>query len=162
MRTQKYSLHRPSLAHHQQQRFRLETWQRWGVYTLVSGLTISGLVWLGTHFFLRQTSEFGAVVHPWEHPAMQVHGALAMLSCLLFGTLFQLHIRRAYRAQSNRASGWSMLIFVASLIVSGYALYYLVSEENHVIWSTLHWLIGLALPILLVLHIWLGRKPQSH
>ena len=131
------------------------------MYAVIASLTLSGIVWLIAHFFLRQASEFGESVHPWEHPAIQVHGALAMLSCFFVGSLLQLHIRRAHRAKRNRASGWSMITLLASLLVSGYGLYYLASENSHVIWSTVHWVLGLALPALLVLHIYIGRKTIS-
>ena len=80
---------------------------------------------------------------------------------LLIGSLFHLHMRRAHRAKRNRASGWSMISVMACLIFSGYALYYLANENTHVIWSTVHWAIGLALPVLLVLHIYLGRRAST-
>lgn len=158
MRSHKHSLHHASLLKNHVQHFRLERWHRWSMYAVIAALTSSGLVWLIAHFFLRQTSEFGESVHPWEHPAIQLHGALAMLSCFFIGSLLQLHIRRAHRARRNRASGWSMITLLASLLISGYGLYYLASENNHAIWSITHWGLGLALPALLVLHIFIGRR----
>ena len=156
MRSQQHRLHHPSS--HKHQHFRLERWHRRALYTLVAGLTGSGMAWLIAHFFLRQAGEFGETVHPWEHPAMQLHGALAMLSLFLIGALLQLHIRRAHRAGCNRSSGWSMIAVLASLSLSGYALYYLASEDSRPFWSGAHWLTGLALPVLLWLHILIGRK----
>ncbi|CAN5870286.1 hypothetical protein BH11PSE12_BH11PSE12_27640 [soil metagenome] len=162
MRTQKHRLHHPPLHKKSHQHFRLERWHRWSLFTVMAGLSVSGLVWLIAHFFLRQTSEFGAVVHPWEHPALQLHGALAMAALLLVGALLQLHMRRAHRAGCNRGSGWSMVALLAGLLLSGYGLYYLASEESRVIWSGLHWVAGLGLPGLLWLHILMGRKLTTH
>ena len=160
MRHAKPSLHHPSqaLAAHRHQHFRLERWHRWSLYAVLSGLTVSGAVWLIARYFLRQVSEFGESLHPWEHPAIQVHGALAMLCLFLLGALLQLHMRRAHRAQRNRATGWSMIALFASLSVSGYALYYLASEQSRIWWSGAHSVLGLGLPLLLILHILMGRK----
>ena len=157
----KTSLHQPALHKHRAPHFRLERWHRWSMYAVVAALTVSGTVWLIAHFFLRIANEFGESVHPWEHPAIQIHGALAMLSCMLIGSLFHLHMRRAHKAKRNRASGWSMISLMLSLIVSGYALYYLANENTHLIWSTMHWVLGLSLPVLLVLHIYLGRRTST-
>jgi hypothetical protein len=167
MRPPKTSLHHPSqqLVPHWQQRqqhFRLERWHRRSLYALVAALTLSGAVWLIAHFFLRQTSEFGETLHPWEHPAIQVHGALAMIALFLTGALLQLHMRRAHRAGRNRASGWSMVAAFAALSISGYGLYYLAAEQSRFWWSGTHWLLGLALPLLLLLHILIGRKAIQH
>ena len=161
MRSHKQSLHHPSLHKHRPLRFRLERWHRWSVYGVVTALTLTGVVWLVARFFLRQANEFGESVHAWEHPAIQIHGAFAMLSCLLIGSLFHLHMRRAHREKRNLASGWSMISVMACLMSSGYALYYLSNENTHFIWSTVHWVIGLALPALLVLHIYLGRRTST-
>ncbi len=158
----KTSLHHPALHKHRAPHFKLERWHRWSMYAVVAALTLSGIVWLTAHFFLRVANEFGESVHPWEHPAIQIHGALAMLSCLLIGSLFHLHMRRAHRAKRNRASGWSMITLMLSLIVSGYALYYLANDNTHLIWSSLHWILGLGLPALLALHIYLGRQSHSN
>jgi magnesium-transporting ATPase (P-type) len=158
MRTPKTSLHHPSHALPRQQHFRLERWHRWSLYAVLAGLTISGAVWLIARYFLRQASEFGESLHPWEHPAIQVHGALAMLCLFLLGALLQLHMRRAHRAQRNRATGWSMVALFSTLCVSAYGLYYLADEQTRGWWSAAHWIIGLGLPLLLILHILIGRK----
>ena len=161
MHIQKRHLQHPSQLR-PQQNFRLECWHRLALYAVFAALTLSGIVWLVAHYLLRQASEFGESVHPWEHPAMQIHGGLAMLILLLTGSLLQLHIRRAYRARCNRRSGWSMLGCLAVLGISGYGLYYLASEQSHIVWSLGHSLIGLVLPVVVWLHILFGRKAVAH
>lgn len=158
MRTHKHSLRHPKLQPLTRQQFKLESWHRYVLYTLVASLFVSGLAWLLAHFFLRVASEFGESVHPLEHWAMQFHGALILpLSFLAGGLLFQ-HMRRAHRAGRNRNSGWSMIASLLWLALTGYALYYFASENLRPYWSLLHWVMGLALPLLLCLHIWLGRR----
>lgn len=162
MRPEKHHLHPAALHKNRPQHFRLERWHRWSIYALVAGLIISGGAWLIAHFFLRTSSEFGESIHPLEHPSMQLHGALALLACFFIGSLLHLHMRRAHRAHRNRSSGWSMLTLLASLVFSAYGLSYLASESNRMLWSNLHWILGLLLPVLLLVHILIGRKRPAH
>lgn len=158
MRTNKHSLHHRKLLPAVQQQFKLEAWHRFALYGMVAALFISGLAWLLAHFFLRVASEFGESNHPLEHWSMQFHGALILpLSFLAGGLLFQ-HMRRAHRAGRNRNSGWSMIVLLLWLALTGYALYYFASENLRPYWSLVHWVAGCALPLLLWLHIRLGRR----
>ncbi|MFZ6643780.1 DUF4405 domain-containing protein [Undibacterium sp. TC4M20W] len=158
MRTHKHSLHRRPLPNAAVQQFKLEAWHKYSLYALVAALFASGLAWLLARYFLRVTGEYGESIHPLEHWAMQAHGALIIpLSFLAGGLMFQ-HMRRAHRALRNRYSGWSMLATLLWLALTGYALYYFASETLRPYWSAAHWIVGLALPLLLWLHIRLGRR----
>lgn len=155
MRTQKHRLHhRP--------RFRLERWHRYSLYALLAALLLSGLAWLAAHYWLRTAGEFGESIHPLEHWSMQAHGALLWPFCFLVGSLLLQHMRRAHQAERNRASGWSMLSVLFWLAISGYGLYYLAGEDSRPWWSLAHWSAGLGLPLLLLLHIVLGRRPGKN
>jgi cation transport ATPase len=137
---------------------RMERWHRQALYATALLLVASGIAWLGAHFFLRRATEFGASIHPLEPWSMKLHGAAAMAMLFFVGSVMNSHVRRALRAQRNLAPGWSLLAALAALTVSGYGLWYLAGEENRVLWSTLHWVIGLAFPLLLVGHIAYGRR----
>ena len=89
---------------------------------------------------------------------MKLHGAAAMVALFLVGTLLNAHIRRALKARRNRGTGWAMIVVLAALVLSGYALYYIAGESDRPVWSTVHWIIGGTLPLLGVLHVVLGRK----
>lgn len=89
---------------------------------------------------------------------LMVHGAAAMLTLMLLGALFPLHIGRAWRAKKNRATGIVMLAFNVVLIATAFGLYYLSSEILRPWASDLHIAIGLALPLLFLAHIKTGRK----
>ena len=65
---------------------------------------------------------------------------------------------RAWRGRLNRVSGSVMLVCNAILIATAFGLYYLGSEATRPLISDLHIAVGLALPLLLALHIWLGRR----
>jgi hypothetical protein len=67
-----------------------------------------------------------------------VHGGGAMLTLMLLGALFPVHIGRAWRAKKNRATGIVMLAFNAVLIATAFGLYYLASEILRPWASNLH------------------------
>jgi hypothetical protein len=89
---------------------------------------------------------------------MKLHGGAAMLALIVLGTLLPGHVRRAWNAKKNRFTGAGLLALNALLIISGYALYYCGSEQTRPLISTLHWILGLVLPITIASHIWQGRR----
>ena len=89
---------------------------------------------------------------------MKLHGAGAMIALFFVGSVMNSHIRRAIKAGRNLESGWSMIAVLLALVITGYGLYYLASENSRPIWSAVHWIIGLAFPLVLILHIVLGKK----
>lgn len=157
MRIPKHSLHHPSHPA-ALTGFRLPRWQRRSLYLVVAVLLASGLMWLAAHYFMRPVGEFGAVIHPLEPWSMKLHGAAAMASLWLLGTLLQVHVKRALLAGRNLAAGWSMIAVLCALAVTGYALYYIAGEDTRPWWSTSHWILGLALPLLLMVHVLTGRR----
>jgi hypothetical protein len=140
---------------------RLERWHRRCIYGITAWLTATGLLWLLAHYLLRPVGEFGEGVNPLEPWSMKLHGAGAMVALFFIGSLMNSHMRRALKAGRNLASGWSMIALLSALTASGYALYYVASEHSRPTWSAAHWIIGVALPLLLVLHIALGRASKS-
>lgn len=157
MRVSKQSLHHPSRIA-VLPAFKLPDWQRRSFYGIAVLLWISGALWLVAHFFLRPVGEFGATIHPAEPWSMKVHGAAAMLILWLTGSLLQQHIKRALLARRNLAAGWSMIVLLGLLAFTGYGLYYIAGEESRPLWSAVHWVVGLGLPVMIALHVHYGRK----
>ncbi len=157
MRFRKRSLHRPSSPHHLVD-LRPERWQRRCVYAVSAWLLATGVLWLLAHYLMRTVAEFGESVHPLEPWSMKLHGAGAMFALFFIGSLVNNHIRRALKARRNLLSGWSMIAVLAALTLSGYALYYLASEQSRPIWSAAHWIIGLVFPLTLIVHIALAER----
>ena len=139
-------------------RFRMEPWQRRTIYLCITALVTSGGVWLAGHFLLHSATEFGEANNPLEPWAMKVHGAVAMVALFFVGSLLNGHMRRAHAVRRNHRSGWSLIIFLGWLTVSGYALYYIAGEQSRSFWSTSHWVPGLLLPLLVIVHVMLGRR----
>ena len=137
---------------------RLERWQRRALYASVIVLAGSGLLWLAAHFWWRPVTQFGEGVSPLEPWSMKLHGAATLLFLFLLGTMLNTHIRRALRNRRNLSSGWIVIGLIICLILSGYGLYYLSGETARPVWSTLHWVVGIAFAAGIVLHIFLGRR----
>lgn len=156
MRYRKHSLHHPS-SPQRNVGPQLERWHRFCIYAVGAWLMTTGVLWLLAHYLMRPVGEFGESVNPLEPWSMKLHGAGAMFALFFAGSLMNSHIRPALRAQRNLYSGWSMIAVLVALTLTGYGLYYVASENNRPIWSAAHWIVGLALPLLLIVHIALGR-----
>jgi hypothetical protein len=92
---------------------------------------------------------------------MKIHGAAAMASLVLLGTLLNVHVKFAWRAGRNRINGAILLSVFGVLIVTGYGLYYAGGEKLRAWTSWIHLVIGVAVPIFLVIHILLGRGARA-
>ena len=135
---------------------RLNPYFRWAVYSAFVLLFVSGAAWL-----LADQLKDGANGELWPAAGanlLMLHGGTAMAALLLLGALFPLHMQRSWRARKNRISGLTMITFNAILIVTAFGLYYLGSEMLRPWISDVHIAVGLALPLLLFVHVILGRR----
>jgi hypothetical protein len=139
---------------------RLERWHRRCIYASCLLLLLSGAAWLVARYFLRPVGQFGEAISPIEPWAMKVHGAAMMVMLFFLGSLMNSHIRRALKARRNLASGWSMIGVMVLLTVTGFGLYYLAGESNRPVWSSVHWAMGLGLPVLVIAHVLIGRASR--
>jgi hypothetical protein len=118
---------------------------------------LSGVVWAYWNYLVASPGDFEMSAKAW---AMKIHGAAAMAVLVLIGMLLNAHVRFAWRARRNRANGSVFLSAFAILIITGYGLYYAGDEKLRAWTSWIHLAIGLVLPILLLIHIFLGRKTR--
>jgi hypothetical protein len=129
---------------------------RWSLYAVFALLFATGAMWLAADQL--KDSLQGELWQAVAANMLMIHGGVAMLTLLLLGALFPIHIARAWRGRLNRVSGSVMFFCNAILIATAFGLYYLGSEATRPLISDLHLAVGLALPLLLALHIWLGRR----
>ena len=123
----------------------------------------SGIAWVVADQ-LKATGGAGGDSEFWQRVvanALTVHGGSAMAALLLLGALGEAHMRRGWRARRNRATGVIMLIVNGLLITSAFALYYMGSEVLRPWISLVHIAVGLALPVLVLVHIWVGRRARA-
>jgi hypothetical protein len=135
---------------------RLDPAFRYGIYTAFAVLLLTGAGWLVADRMKETASGEG-----WQAAAanlLMLHGGAAMATLLLLGALYPLHVRRGWRARRNRITGATMVTFNAALILTAFGLYYLGSEVLRPWASWLHIGVGLALPVLFIVHVIVGRR----
>jgi hypothetical protein len=128
------------------------------LYSVFSVLWLSGALWLVFHYFFRVEGEFGIAPHPAEIWWLRLHGLMVFVGLVALGSVLPVHAKRAWQLRKNRRSGLLMKALFLWLALSGYALYYFASDSNEHWLPLLHWLVGLSLPLMLVLHIHKGRQ----
>jgi hypothetical protein len=142
------------MRHPRQDSIRLKRLQRYFLYAVLALLFLSGAAWAYWDY-LQLPGDFEASAKTW---AMKIHGAAAMAILVMIGMLLSGHVRFAWRARRNRANGSVFLSAFAVLTITGYGLYYAGGESLRAWTSWIHLGLGLALPILLVMHIFLGKR----
>ena len=135
---------------------RLSRRHEWFAYATTALVFLTGAVWIWLHYFEAAPNEFGSA-SPAESWVLKAHNAAAMLTLILIGTLLPMHVKFGWRAGRNLRSGLSLLSLFGFLVVTGYGLYYVGGEKLRAWTSAAHLWVGLALPLILVLHIWRGK-----
>jgi hypothetical protein len=132
---------------------------RYAIYAAFSALFITGAVWLVADRLKDSAeSEF------WQGTAatlLMLHGGGAMITLMMLGALVPVHLRYGWRRGKNLVTGIVMSAVNAVLIVTAFGLYYLGSETLRPAMSDVHSALGLAIPALLVAHIWWGRRTRG-
>jgi MFS family permease len=145
------------MRHQRPDRIRLKRFQRYFLYAVLALLFLSGVAWAYWNYLAASPGDFEMSAKAW---AMKIHGAAAMAVLVLIGMLLNEHVRLAWRARRNRANGSVFLGAFAFLTITGYGLYYAGGERLRAWTSWIHLLAGLALPILLLIHVLLGRRTR--
>lgn len=118
---------------------------------------LSGVAWAFWNYLAASPGDFETSAKAW---AMKIHGAAAMAILVAVGMLLNEHVRLAWRARRNRANGSVFLSAFAVLTITGYVLYYAGGEKLRAWTSWIHLAVGLVLPILLLIHIFLGKRTR--
>lgn len=120
---------------------------------------LSGVLWIVLGWYL-DADDYSDPLRAWRHRALVLHGVAAYLLLWIVGQLFALHQRGNWHAQRNRASGMGLSVALLLLAGSGLTLYYPPHEDWRDALSLLHQVVGVALVLLLPLHVWLARKDR--
>ena len=145
------------MRHQRPDRIRLRRLQRYFLYAVLVLVFLSGVAWAYWNYLAASPGDFEMSAKAW---AMKIHGAAAMAVLVLVGMLLNEHVRLAWRARRNRANGSIFLSAFAFLTITGYGLYYGGGERLRAWTGWVHLAIGLVLPILLLIHILLGRRTR--
>lgn len=134
---------------------RLKPRFRSALYGVFAVLFATGAAWL-----VADQLKDGANGELWQQAAanlLMVHGGAAMATLLMLGALGPVHVKYGWRSTRNRITGAIMVTFNAILIGTAFGLYYLGSEVLRPWFSNIHWVMGLSLPVLFLLHVLIGR-----
>ena len=156
-----HKLEEDKVYRHFIERTRLGSLHKFFLYSATGLLWLTGLIWLLFHYYGHHQGDFGDMPTPIEPLMMKIHGAAAMGILLVVGALVSAHIRRGWALKRNRLSGVIITAVFALLMVSGWILYYVGGEQVRNVTSVLHWVVGLALPLIIVLHILMWRWEQN-
>lgn len=138
---------------------RLDPPIRYGLFAAFAVLFATGAIWL-----VADQLKDAPDGETWQAIAanlLMIHGGTAMVALLLLGALFPLHIRLSWRAGRNRITGTIMLVIGAILIVTAFWLYYSGSDKLRSMVSWIHIVVGLALPVLVLVHALAGRRSRT-
>ncbi len=139
---------------------RLSRRHEWFAYAVGASVFATGAVWAWLHYLSTSPNDFGGT-SPAESWMLKAHGATAMVVLVLLGTLLPLHVKFAWRAGRNLRTGLSLLGLFGFLVLTGYGLYYTGGERLRSWISAAHLWVGLALPPIMFLHVWRGKKMRS-
>jgi cation transport ATPase len=140
-------------------RQKLARWQELWVYWAGGFLAVTGAGWLVCHFGLRAP---GPAPHPLEVWWLRAHGAALIAFLTVFGTALPGHVVHGWRYGMNRNSGLSVVVVASLLTLTGYGLYYLVSDDIRSWASVIHWIVGLVSIGAVTVHVILGKRYARH
>jgi hypothetical protein len=135
---------------------RLPPWQRRCLLIGGGTLALTGAAWLAVHWLLGAGA--GELPHPAEAWLMRVHGAAMFLALFTSGLLAGGHVGQGWRwsgrhrLHGQRRTGLFLCAGLALLVLSGYALYYLVPEALRDALGLGHAALGIAMLLALVWH----------
>ena len=140
---------------------RLKSAFRFALYGIFTVLFVSGVVWLLAD---RMKNNAEGDVEMWQQAAsflLTLHGGAAMITLMLLGALGPMHVQRAWRTGTNRATGVASIAMYGLLIATAFGLYYLGSEAVRPWISYVHIAFGLAVPAVITAHIMVGRASSA-
>jgi len=124
---------------------RMPSWQRFFVIGGMLACSISGTLYLIGHEFQIQRNTFG------NRHVLAAHGLFAILATLALGSVLSFHLKAGIQSKKKWFSGFSQLVFLATLLTTGALLYYGPAEIRDGVVLT-HWVSGLIFFVVFLLH----------
>ena len=138
---------------------RLDPRFRRTLYAVFASLFLTGTAWWVADWRKNVTGDdFWQTTAAW---LLMLHGGGSMVILLLLGALLPLHAQRGWRGRKNRSSGVVMLTLNGALVATAFGLYYIGPEKIRAWISDIHVVVGFSLPVLLLVHIALGKRSRS-
>jgi hypothetical protein len=132
--------------------------RRLAIYLVLGTLWLSGCVWLALDQFFRTKGSFGMMPHPWQPALLLTHGVLAVVSMYLLGWVSARHVLRWWPGRLRRLSGGALSAFLITLIVSGFALFFVSDDRWQHLTASAHDLLGLGVTVFAIQHWIFARR----
>lgn len=141
---------------------KMNRYPSWFPYVLLGifGLLIlSGLLLVPSALLFRMEWDV-----PWALPGdsrvavAAIHVGAAMLALVSLGALLPVHMRTEWSKCRNRRSGIGIVALLAFLAVTGLCNLYAGDPVISKITSGLHMLLGLAVPLIVATHVFMGTR----
>ena len=139
-------------------------YQMW-FFALLAVAWISGITFFSLHSWFMVEGKYGLVKHPWQFPALQIHGATAFLMMISFGFLLGSHVPRSWKMKPKRKLGIALIAIFSFQIITAYILYYIAQDDPRVLVAYAHLAVGFLFPLILMLHIIMkvkAKKKKKH
>ena len=130
---------------------KMPAFQKWNVYIFSIVLAVTGLWWTSVHEVVISKNL------KLMHQLIMVHGVVALFCLIIFGSVITQHVRLAWITKRNRISGGLVFLSISLIALTGLGLYY-ANEDLHDFYKWVHLALGIALIILMPLHIIMGRR----
>ena len=136
---------------------KLPAWHEWLIYGTAALLVVTGVAWLLLDRFGKVQGEFGAEPNPALPWLLMSDGIAAYAFAIVGAMLVPVHMRLGWNSGRNRLSGLVLVGISLFLVLSGLGLYYSTSEAIRAAVSLTHWLVGLAIPVAILVHLMRGK-----
>jgi hypothetical protein len=124
---------------------------RW-LLTALLLVAVSGVSWCVLHYFFAAQTSFGSAPNPAEPALLRIHGIAAIAAVFLLGGIATGHVAAAWDRARNRPSGLALSATAITLILSGYALYYITVDSLRAGVGIAHEAIGIAAIVVALVH----------
>jgi hypothetical protein len=135
-------------------------YRRW-LYGLLALSWISGVTFFVLHTWFMVEGDYGLVKHPWQFPALQIHGAAAFFMMISFGFLLGSHVPHSWKQKPKRKLGIALVAIASFQIITAYILYYIAQDDPRLIIAYMHLAVGFMFPIILLLHVLMKKKASK-
>jgi hypothetical protein len=133
---------------------------RWTTISALLLLWLSGTAWITIHYLFPAHTDFGPAPNPMEPMLMKIHGAVGVFAVALLGWIAARHVADNWPRSRNRVSGIAVLSAYILLVLSGYALYYLLQDDVREQVGELHEVLGVVSAAIALTH-WLKRGRRA-
>ena len=113
-------------------------------------------------FITLRTGKRGGTYNGWDFDTEVEYGFTDRLqaSISVMNRYIYIHVNRGWQSRRNRTSGGGLLTAFGILTLTGCGLYYAGGEKLRAWTGFIHLWLGLALPIFIALHVWLGHRSR--